>query len=594
MRIISNYILAIAFLCIGWSIDAQSDLILHILLTDCDKKELSKEIDLPVSEQKDSASIINSLTQLIEDLQQAAYWEASIDTLIQVENKFTAFLHRGPRYRWASLAIDSVPSAWLSAIGFRRRQFQGDFSPIAWQNLQEKLSREASKRGFPFAKVSLQNIQWQGEGQLSAQIAVDKGPAIILTEISIPNEAKIKRRFLENYLDIQTGTPYDQSKVEKLDQRLRELPFLKIKGPASIQFVGQEASIDLPIERQAASRFDFIIGVLPNSGTTGQLVITGQLDAELRNSLGQGEQLQIAFEQIRPQTQDLQIAVQYPYLLNLPFGLDLGFELYRRDTNFINLDQRIGLDYPLDGQRSIQAFFQWQNTNLLRVDSLLLNQSGRLPDTLDVNRSYFGLAFQTNNLDYRPNPRKGSQLLIQAGAGTKRIRRNNRILDLGLESLYDSLTLRSAQYRLELDGALYFPLGQNASLKTGLRAAAIISPTPLFANEQFRIGGNQLLRGFNEESIFASNYAVATVEARYLIGVNSFAYLFGDFARVDSSSQGSSPDSDPIDFPFGFGAGISFETPAGLFGLSLAFGRRNALPLDIGKPKVHLGYISRF
>ena len=131
-------------------------------------------------------------------------------------------------------------------------------------------------------------------------------------------------------------------------------------------------------------------------------------------------------------------------------------------------------------------------------------------------------------------------------------------------------------------------------VKLGLTAAALIANEPVLANEQFRLGGNRLLRGFDEESISATNFGILTAEYRFLLSTNSYLYGFFDGGRVDSQSLNSQPDSDTVQTYQGFGAGIAFETRAGLFGLSLAFGRQDQQPFDLGAPKVHFGYVSLF
>ena len=127
-----------------------------------------------------------------------------------------------------------------------------------------------------------------------------------------------------------------------------------------------------------------------------------------------------------------------------------------------------------------------------------------------------------------------------------------------------------------------------------MRGGAIIATAPVLANEQFRIGGAKLLRGFDEQRLFARNFSIATLEYRFLLGQNSYLYLFIDQARIDTQSRLSLAGQLTVDYPRGLGAGITFETRAGLFGLSMAFGRQRGVPLDFGAPKVHLGYLSLF
>ena len=113
----------------------------------------------------------------------------------------------------------------------------------------------------------------------------------------------------------------------------------------------------------------------------------------------------------------------------------------------------------------------------------------------------------------------------------------------------------------------------------------------MYRNEQFRIGGNRLLRGFDEEFFFVTRYAVGTLEYRLLLGQNAYLYLFGDYAWALDKT----PERNETFFPYGIGSGITFETKAGLFGVSLAFGGISGRQaLDFASPKVHFGYVSRF
>jgi hemolysin activation/secretion protein len=61
----------------------------------------------------------------------------------------------------------------------------------------------------------------------------------------------------------------------------------------------------------------------------------------------------------------------------------------------------------------------------------------------------------------------------------------------------------------------------------------VLSSPNIFRNELFQIGGYRLLRGFDEESIFATQYGVGTVEYRFLSGLNSYFFAFADIGWVE-------------------------------------------------------------
>ncbi len=112
----------------------------------------------------------------------------------------------------------------------------------------------------------------------------------------------------------------------------------------------------------------------------------------------------------------------------------------------------------------------------------------------------------------------------------------------------------------------------------------------MFKNELFRIGGLRTLRGFDEESINASNYTIGTIEFRYLLEQNSYTYLFFDGGYYENNSI----EGFQSDFPFGFGAGISFETKAGIFSLNYALGYQQRELAPLRSAKIHFGFVNFF
>ncbi|HMQ47366.1 MAG TPA: BamA/TamA family outer membrane protein [Saprospiraceae bacterium] len=543
----------------------------------------------------DSTEVVALLSAGLSKLRNDFFLEASVDSFFQKEAQWHVFLHTGPVYEWVALKTDSSVALFLDETGFKKRWFENEsFDWARWQRLQTQLVSYAENHGFPFAEAKLSSIQ-VAEGQVKAQLNFIKGPLIWVKSIQTEGDSRVSDGYLRRYLGIAPGDVYNQGQVLRIRNRLRELPFVALAQDPLVQFVGDQASIRLLLNKKKASRFDFIIGVLPRSSSIAQegerrLLITGTFDGELQNQFGWGERIYVSFEQLRPETQELEADFQYPYILGLPFGSDLHFGLYKRDTSFIDLQYDIGLQYLLEAGNYLKAFWNTRNSTLLTVNEALLMQQNRLPDNLDILYRGFGLEYAFQRLDYRVNPRKGWSVLLNGTAGIKRIERNNRIVELGYESLYDTLQARSFQYQIQAELARYFPLFSSSTLKIGARTGMLLSENSIYQNEQYRIGGNKLLRGFDEESIFATQFVVATLEYRLLISSNSYLYTFGDFAYLEDETN----IKNKTDRPLGFGAGITFETKAGLFGVSLAYGKQLDNPIDFSSPKVHFGYVSLF
>ncbi len=573
----------------GW-VPAQRGYTLRVLPTDASPelpaRMVSYRTTLP-----DSAAVTAELTRVVQQLHALGRLEASIDTLLRSDSLFTALLHMGPEFQWMALKAGNVPEDRLKAAGFRPGAFQGkNIQWSQWRKMQETLLQGYENQGFPFAQVGLADVVLDGH-QLSAALHAEAGPLVRMGLLEVEGKLRLSNNYLQQFLGIRPGQPYDRSRILRLRQRLRELPFVELKKDPGVVFrEDSTASLTLYLEPRKAGRFDFLIGVLPNSAQVGRMLITGTLFADFHNQFGKGERFTASFERLRPETQQLTLQGNLPYVLQLPFSADGRFHLYKRDTTFLNLEYQLGAGYLLEGASYWKAFVHNRITRLLTVDEARLLATRRLPADLDVSLGAFGVETALQRLDYRLNPRRGWSGLLRASAGIKRIRPNNRIVALGLEELYDSLALRSAQYRLEIQAERFVPVGSTATVKLGLQGGYIVSDQPVFRNEQFRIGGNRLLRGFDEEFFFISNYTVATVELRLLIAQNSYLYTFGDLGRLEDRSSERSE----VFFPYGFGTGIALETRAGLLGLSLALGARSGTPLDISAPKVHVGYVGLF
>jgi hemolysin activation/secretion protein len=216
-----------------------------------------------------------------------------------------------------------------------------------------------------------------------------------------------------------------------------------------------------------------------------------------------------------------------------------------------------------------------------------------LPSKLDITYNGGGIEIAASDLDYTFNPSKGWDIKFGGTVGIKKIIRNIAIEDLSTDfvTAYDSLKLKTFQTEVNLSTALYIPAFKVATLKLGLVGGLQYNEERLFDNELHRIGGNKLLRGFDEQSILTDKYLVTTLEFRLLLDRNSYL----SFPFVDYGITHINNGNEQIwDSAISFGMGINFATPAGIFNVSFAAGKRLGNPIDFGNTKLHFGYVSLF
>jgi hemolysin activation/secretion protein len=169
--------------------------------------------------------------------------------------------------------------------------------------------------------------------------------------------------------------------------------------------------------------------------------------------------------------------------------------------------------------------------------------------------------------------------------GNRTIRRNSDINPIA----YENIHLRTVTYQGEMSLDYYISPGGRHVFNPGVQSAYIYNPE-LFINEHYRIGGLKSLRGFDEESIYASTYLIGKFEYRYLLEQNSFLFTFFNMAWYENKSR----NVNLSDTPYGFGAGIDFETRIGIMSVSYALGKQFDNPVYFRNGKIHFGIVNYF
>jgi hemolysin activation/secretion protein len=364
--------------------------------------------------------------------------------------------------------------------------------------------------------------------------------------------------------------------------------------------LGTGATLNLYLEPKRSSQVNVLIGFVPGNTITGKAQITADVHLDLKNSLGNGESILLNWQQLQPQSPRLNLGFSKPYIFNSNFGVDFSFSLLKRDSSYLQLNGILGLEYMISSNKTFKIFYENESDFLLAggVDTNRIIYSKQLPPNIDVSSGNVGIGYHLVNTNYRLNPRKGNELDITASGGIKKTSKNNDIVNLkdplnpnfDFNSLYDSIKLKTYRFKIVATAAHYFPLGKMSTFKTAANIGLLESPQN-FQNELFRIGGYKILRGFDEESIYANQYAVFTGEYRYLVGTNSYFFGFSDLGFTKTKFNAVQYSNSFISG----GIGLEFETKFGLLNLSYAVGKRNNVNFDIrNSSKIHFGYINYF
>ncbi len=542
---------------------------------------------------------VEYVNKLQSFLQAKGYVTASIDKVRYDSSSANIEIYLGKKYTWTSLHTSIKDESLLLSVGWRTSAFAGkqiDFTQV--QLMQEKIINDLENKGHPFAKVFLDSIILTDES-VSARLQIQKGPIYKIDSIRIYGNLKLSNLYLQRYLNIPNGSIYNKENLLRVSKKINELTFVEEERPSNISMLGTGSVLNLYLKQKRSSQINVLIGFLPNNDqlSSKKLLVTGEANIHLRNSLGNGESIGLNWQQIQVNSPRLNLYYRQPYILNSKFGVDFNFDMFRKDTTFLNVNLHLGTQYILSANKSGKIFFQRFQTIVNGIDKQFILQNRRLPDQADITSSSIGLEYEFSNTNYRLNPRSGNLLGINFQAGTKNIKKNNEVLDLkdpldpqyNFDKIYENVQLKTYLFKIKANASRYFPIGKMSTIKTSLDLGVFQSGN-IFRNELFQIGGYKLLRGFDEESQYLSQFAIASAEYRYLVGVNSFFFVFADGGWGRNNSQNASFNYHYISS----GLGLALETRAGIFNLAWAVGSRNDIPFNLRQSKIHFGLVNYF
>jgi hypothetical protein len=545
----------------------------------------------------DTSFITPIIKKEIQQLALQGFLLADANQVYQSDSLIIVHINTGKLFSWLMLQSEGIDEEAVTASGWRLQDFNGKV--VQMQQINNRLQSMLlyyEKNGYPFAAFQFKDIVFF-DSVVSAKLTCDKGPLINFDTVEVIGEANLKSWYIAKYLGVKQNGVYNEQVLKNADSRLSQLPFLQVQRSSTVYFLGNKAFPVFYLKNRKSSSIDGVIGFAPAStNNNSKLLITGELNARLQNLFGTGKSFDLSYRSFLTGSQELRTKLVWPYVFKSNVGLDYELNVLRFDTTFLDVKQDVGAQYSFLGSDYLRAFVQWQSTSLITVDTNSIKLNKRLPSSNDMRSELYGLGVRIIRYDYFLNPRKGFMIEANIAGGFKRILRNPTIDALNVfgnvgesVSLYDSITLRSVQYRGWFKGDVFIPFFTNVTWRIEVNAGMVRSQN-IFLNELFRIGGIRTLKGFDEQAIFADTYGILNTELRYLLQQNSHALLFWNGAWYRNSVNNVAVS----DKPFGFGAGLNFETGAGIFSLYYAVGKELNNTIDFNRAKIHFGFANYF
>ncbi|TBN01365.1 hypothetical protein EYD45_13245 [Hyunsoonleella flava] len=437
-----------------------------------------------------------------------------------------------------------------------------DISSI--ENSLNFLNSEIANSGTPFSKLKLSNIKRKDSINLKADLIVSSNKTKrTIDDIKIVGYEKFPKSFLKHYLKLKTSQTFDLSEIEKKTEQLNNLRFANQVKSTEVLFQEDSTSLYIYVEKSKSNTFDGFLGFGTND-ETNKLEFDGFLNLRLINNLNYGETFSLLYKSDEIDQDTFDARLELPYLFRSPIGVDLNLRIFKKDSSFTTVDQKARINYQINALHKVSAGISSTESSNLRSDTSIISLQ-------DYNTSYFTAFYEFLKPQFYDVlfPIK-SNFYIETNFGNR-----------------TASNIKTEQSLITLKAFNNFQLNRKNSIYLNVDASNLISDN-YFENELLRFGGINSIRGFEENSLFASLFGVLNTEYRYRLSNSIFIHSITDVAYFENKS------SNLKEKLFGFGFGFGVLTNSGLLKFNYANGKNENQKFKLSNSKIHISLVANF
>jgi len=508
------------------------------------------------------SSLFSQIDSLKIGFEKIGFLSNSLDTIITTDSIYLAHFTLGKSNKIIRIFYDknSIDKKLLFQIS---KNISDNYFDIKIEDTSKALNYLANQfenQGNSFTKINLSNINFENDIIVS-KLNVKKFETRTINKVIINGFENFPQKLIKHHFNINSKTVFSKDKIAKISNKLKILPFVSEVKPADVLFTNDSTYIYLYLKKKKANLFDGLIGFSSDENNSS-LKFNGYLDLTLNNIFNNGEVLSLNWKNNSNDRQFFEFSAEIPYIFNSPITPTIGLNIYKQDSTFINTKTNLELGYNINYNNKVSAVYISENsTNLL---------DNPISDIVSYKSNFYGVSYNyivlNNSLLFPTKFNFGFEVFL----GSRKSNNNTT-----KQSKFNFNT----NYLWSLNFKNHIYLQNNSSI--------LISDN-ILTNELFRIGGINSIRGFNEESIFASLYSIAKIEYRYAVNSSSYIFSISDLGYIEDQLNNTSQKL------YSLGLGYAFSTKFGLLNLSYAVGKSNNQSFELSNSRFHVKISSFF
>lgn len=470
--------------------------------------------------QRSEKEIFKEIRHVHKQLKNNGFFTSTIDTIVTNKDVYTAFFDLGFKTEEIIIIYPQKKQPVSSEQNFDSIRLK----PHEFENYTKSILNKLDQKGKSFSEISFKNPKIQNRTLVLEQQVIESKKRYI-DKVIVKGYDNFPQKFIRNYFKINPQTIFSKEKIEEISQLTKTLTFVDQKKKPEVLFKKDSTHLYLFLTKQTSSSFDGIINFASKDDGKG-LLLNGNLDLKLNNVFNSGEQLELFWNKVAEEKTEFNILVKAPYLINSRFSSELGFNIFRQDSTFLNTNFNFKTEYDFNNFSKISLLFSSEKS------SYLLNTESNNFDSFSNN--FIGIEYKISTLSKTNLFKYKLNVNIQPVIG----RRKTEISQINQQKL---LISSFANFKTSEKSYIFL------KNETG-----ILNSNNYLVNELFRIGGVNTIRGFNEQSIFTSQYSYLNLEYRYLTSLSSYIYTITDLGAYENIVENNYQEVIGIGLGYGF------------------------------------------
>lgn len=427
---------------------------------------------------------------------------------------------------------------------------------------QKTIIEKLKAQGLSFGKSLLADLEFKNDHALNANLVIDKGQKRRIDKINIMGYKSLPKSYVSYFTGLKIGSEFIESQIQRNTEKLDNIPFISVAKPTEVLFKKDSTELFLYLEKFNSNTFDGFLGFGNNESNDFEL--NGYLNMVLLNNLNFGERLGVIYKNDGNGQRTFEGNIELPFVFSSPVSVGADLRIFRRDSAFSNSSQTVELKYYLNEKLNLKGTAEFTNSTSLESEDL-----NSMSEIESYNSSFYGIGAEFLKLSPRQLFGVNTFVKVNLSLGNRKTKND------------------TDQYKLTLNGQHQININYRNRLYLNLNSRILISNN-FRNNELFRFGGVNSIRGFGENSLLASRFAVLQTEYRYILDTNLYANTVIDVGNYENKLINSNENI------MGYGAGIGLKSKAGVFNLIIANSISNVQESNFSNTRIHINFTSFF